>query len=92
MTAAIAVALAAVAAWYVLAPLWRRREGAGDGVVFDERPRLLREREAALRTLRDLTLDHATGKMSDADYESLRARQEAVAIDALRRLDAMGAR
>ena len=46
---------------------------------------------AALRALRDLALDHATGKMSDADYDALRGRQEAVAIEALRRLDTIDA-
>ena len=92
-TVAITVALALAAAWYVLAPLSRAREDALDrdrGVVA-ERARLVRERETALRALRDLALDHATGKMSDADYDALRRRQEAVAVDALRRLDAVDA-
>jgi len=88
--AAITVGLAAAAAWYVLAPLWRAApdEPHHESV---ERARLVRERETALRVLRDLALDHTTGKMSDADYEALRARQEAAAIEALRRLDAVDA-
>ncbi|MHB8732841.1 MAG: hypothetical protein ACYDAB_13745 [bacterium] len=90
MTAAITVVLAAAAVWYVLAPLWRRGATPDRGVS-DERARLVEEREAALRALRDLSLDHATGKMSDADYDALRSRQEAAAIDALRRLDALDA-
>lgn len=89
MIAAITVALAAAAVWYVLAPLWRRRAEPEQSAA--ERARLMEQREAALRVLRDLALDHATGKMSDADYETLRARQEAAAIDALRRLDALDA-
>ena len=90
MTAAITVGLAVAAAWYVLAPLWR---GAAvpDREESAERARLVRERETALRALRDLALDHATGKMSDADYDALRGRQEAAAIDALRRLDTIDA-
>lgn len=88
MTAAISVGLAAAVAWYVLVPLWGRRS-ARDGGEPAERARLVRERETALRSLRDLALDHATGKMSDADYDALRSRQEAAAIDALRRLDAL---
>ena len=88
MTAVIAVGLAAAAAWYVLAPLWGRRRGAAGGASA-ERAVLVRERETALRSLRDLALDHATGKMSNADYDALRSRQEAVAIGALRRLDAI---
>lgn len=91
MIAAITVGLAVAAAWYVLAPL-RRGEGPLGRREPAERARLVREREAALRALRDLALDHATGKMSDADYEDLRLRHEAAAIDVLRRLDAVDAR
>ena len=90
MIAAVTIALAPAAAWYVLVPLWR----AGPGVARNNpaaRARLVRDRETALRALRDLALDHATGKMSDADYDALRAGEEAAAIEALRRLDAMAA-
>ncbi|HLY23843.1 MAG TPA: hypothetical protein VKT83_15365 [bacterium] len=90
MTAVITVVLAAAAVWYVLAPLWRRLP-APDRSVSVERARLAAERETALRVLSDLALDHATGKMSDADYEALRGRQETAAMEALRRLDAMDA-
>ena len=90
MTAAITFALAAAAIWYVLAPLWRRPAGP-DRSLGAERARLVEARETALRVLRDLALDHATGKMSEADYEALRSRHEAAAIDVLRRLDAMDA-
>jgi hypothetical protein len=88
--AAITIGLAAAAAWYVLVPLWRAgpRGARGDSA---ERTRLVHQRETALRALRDLSLDHATGKMSGADYDALRAREEAVAIEALRGLDAMDA-
>jgi len=89
VTAVIAAVLAAAAVWYVLAPLWRG--AASDRSAPAERARLEEERETALRVLRDLALDHATGKMSDADYEALRVEQEAAAMNALRRLDAMEA-
>ena len=90
ITVVLATAVAAAAAWYVLAPLMR---GAAlpDREESAERARLVGERETALRVLRDLALDHATGKMSDADYDALRGRQEAAALDALRRLDALDA-
>jgi hypothetical protein len=90
--AAITIALAAAAAWYVLAPLWRGTSAARQEQYSFDRARLVHERETALRALRDLALDHATGKMSDADYDALRVRQEAAAIEALRGLDAMKAR
>jgi hypothetical protein len=88
--AAITIGLAALAAWYVLAPLWRGTSNRPQEESA-ERSRLVHERETALRALRDLALDHATGKMSDADYDALRVRQEAAAIEALRRLDALDA-
>ncbi|HEV2439093.1 MAG TPA: hypothetical protein VGX97_03440 [bacterium] len=90
MTAAIILGLAAAAAWYVLAPLWRRGTAPGRAESA-ERARLVQERETALRALGDLAFDRATGKMSDADYDILRGRYEAAAIDALRRLDALDA-
>jgi hypothetical protein len=87
--ALVTVVLAAAAAWFVLAPL--RGGPSADGPAdAGERARLVHGRETALRALRDLALDHATGKMSDADYEALRVQQEAAAIEALRRLDALG--
>ena len=92
MTAAIAIGLAGAvaAAWYVLGPLVRGT-AVPDLEGSAERARVVRERETALRALRDLALDHATGKMSDADYDALRGGQEAAALDALRRLDAIDA-
>lgn len=88
MIAAIALGLAAAAAWYVLGPL-SPRASAGSPQSTTERARLVHARERALRALRDLALDHATGKMSDADYDALRVQQEAAAIAALHRLDAL---
>jgi hypothetical protein len=90
--AAITIGIAAAAAWYVLAPLRRATHGARSAFPEQslERARLIRERDAAVRVLRDLVLDHATGKMSDGDYAVLRAQYEATAIGALRALDALG--
>jgi len=63
------VALAAVAALFVLAPLRRPTATPAGGA---EEPLNLEE-EAARQILRDIELDHATGKLSDADYAALRA-------------------
>lgn len=82
-------ALAVAAAGYVLLPLFRGPVAPPAGGAASERARLVARREAALRALRDLALDHATGKMNDADYETLRRGQEAAALDVLRRLDAL---
>lgn len=72
MIAGAIVALAAIAALFVLAPL-RRSTAAPTGEAED---RSDLEHEALRQTLRDIELDHATGKLSDDDYAELRARAE----------------
>ncbi len=79
------VVLAAAAALWVLAPLRRPAVAAEEET---EREGLLRERDSISRSLRDLELDRATGKLSDADYAVLAARYRARALAVLRRLDA----
>jgi len=80
------LALAAGAALFVLAPLGRPVPAAAPP---GERDRLLAERDVLFRSLRDLDLDHATGKLGDADYADLAARYRAQAIAVLNRLDAL---
>lgn len=79
------VVLAAACAFFVLAPL---RRPASPPEEDGERERLLQVREVANQALRDTDFDHATGKISDADYADFRARHEAQARSVLGRLDA----
>jgi hypothetical protein len=79
-----ALLLALVAA-FVLRPLLRER-GPSDG----EDPRvadLEARREAKYREIRDAQLDHAAGKLSDADFERQHTELRAEAVAILRRLD-----
>ncbi len=46
-------------------------------------------RVQALDAIRDLQFDHMTGKLSDADYQSLRTQYEYQAAQILRQLDAL---
>ncbi len=80
------VVLACAAAVFVLWPLWRPVPAPAPDA---ERQRLLAAREAAYRALRDLDLDHETGKLADGDYAALRAGYQAEAVAVLRRLDAL---
>ncbi len=80
MIEGVMIALAAAAAAFVLAPL---RRPTLSPVRRAERERLLQEREAIYRALRDLDLDRATGKISDADYADLAARYRVRALAAL---------
>jgi tetratricopeptide (TPR) repeat protein len=87
-----ALALGLPALVFVLWPL-RGRERAGEaadpGPPDDARAELLAEKAIALRTLRELDLDHAAGHLADDDHAALRARAEADAAAILRRLEAL---
>ena len=78
------VLLLALVAAFVLPPLLRPAREAG------EDPRLAdleARKEAKLRELRDAQLDHASGKLSDADFERQDAELRAEAAAILRDLD-----
>lgn len=62
----------------LLAPLFLER---GPEVELEDLPPAER-REAALEALRELTFEHETGKLADAEYESLRSRLGKVALAA----------
>ena len=84
-----AVVLAGAAVVWILAPLFR-----ADAAQEERASRLLSnlsdlqsEREMALSALRDLEDDRATGKVSDVDYEALKARFTERAVEVLKKLD-----
>jgi cytochrome c-type biogenesis protein CcmH/NrfG len=92
MIAWLAVALlAAGVAAFVLAPLFRpgAAEAERTARVLSEEQDLESQREMALSALRDLEDDRSTGKIGDHDYEDLKTRLSARAVDILKRLDAL---
>ena len=75
--------LAASVALFVAAPLTevltaRKRLGATADVA-----RLEHERGLALAAIRELEFDHAMGKITDADFQTMRSRLEARALTAM---------
>jgi hypothetical protein len=79
--AALAVAIAAL--WLVLHPLIyppASRPGVFEPVDPDETPKGL-----AFIALKEIEFDRETGKLSDADYDFLKAEYTAMALDALRK-------
>lgn len=50
---------------------------------------LISARENAIDAIRDLEFDHATGKLSDADYKQMRARYDLRAAEVLQKMDAI---
>lgn len=89
-----AILLAAAAAAFILAPLFR-----SDAAMEERRTRSLSEEEAlageremTMAALRDLDDDRATGKIGDEDYASAKAQLTERAIDLMKRLDAVQSR
>ena len=91
MIAVLVVALLACAALaYVVLPLGQRR-----GQMVEAPPRageLDAIKRSALTAIVDLEADRSVGKLSDEDFEVLRAQYEGEALRALTELDALGAR
>ncbi|HET8678513.1 MAG TPA: hypothetical protein VFM39_00215 [bacterium] len=79
-TALFAVAILAAA--YLLVPAFRSETI----VAGDPRAALEAARAVAMRSLHDLELDWATGKLSDEDYQAQRAVLNAEAAVIIRRL------
>ena len=87
MEVVLALALVAVLAWFVAAPL--RRDPA-DVEPALEQPRVaeLEARKAALyRQIRDAELDREQGKLTEADWRRHDAELRAEAIEVLRELE-----
>lgn len=84
-------ALAAVAAAWVIAPLFRADAAEAERIAssLSEAQDLESRREMALAALRDLEDDRATGKIGDADYDALKARLSARAVEVLQRIEAL---
>ncbi len=90
MEVALAVLLLLAVAAFIAAPLLRPRSAPGrDAAAAEARIADLEARkEAKYREIRDAQLDHAQGKLSDADFERVDAELRAEAVALLRELDA----
>lgn len=79
------VALAATAIYFVLRPILSPRPVASvpDDVGADPEDDLS-PRSVALRALKEIEFDRATGKLGDADYDALKRRYTAEALEAMR--------
>jgi hypothetical protein len=88
---AAGILLAAGGIYFVLEPILRPETGGrgtgdeGRGADEGEDPDDdLSPQAVALRALKEIEFDRATGKLSDGDYEALKARYTAEALAALR--------
>ncbi|MFL5870508.1 MAG: hypothetical protein ACJ75R_05465 [Solirubrobacterales bacterium] len=90
MEVVIAILILACLALFVVAPLRRsgvveelREEALDDPVIADLEAR----KEAKYREIRDAELDHAQGKLSDADWTRADAQLRREAIEILKQID-----
>jgi type II secretory pathway component PulM len=87
----IVILAVALVVWVVVAPL-RRGHEALERAYDAERERLEAARDAKYREIRELELDHRTGKLSDEDFRTLDRQLRAEAIEILRQLDELDER
>ena len=90
-TVLIGLALAVIVVAYVAQPLMTKSRVALAPAQESPRTKLLAERDAVYATIRELDFDFQTGKLSEADYRSMRETHVARGVEILKRLDAMGA-
>lgn len=86
----IVIAVLGVVVWVVSAPLRHARAGRGEDRMAVERDGLLAAKEAKYREIREVELDHRTGKLSDEDFRAQDRARRAEAIEILRALDELG--
>jgi hypothetical protein len=78
----------ALVVYVVGGPLRAGPRKTEDAAVF-EREHLEAAREAKYREIRELEMDHRTGKLSDEDFRALDRQLRAEAVEILRDLDAL---
>jgi hypothetical protein len=88
----LVLALVAVVAFVVSAPLRAGRAADAEAEESAEHAELSAAREAKYREIRDAELDHRTGKLSEADWRVRDRALRAQAIEILRRLDELEGR
>jgi type II secretory pathway pseudopilin PulG len=85
----LVIAVLAVVAWLVLAPLRRDAASAALESEAAERAELEARKEAKYREIRDAEMDFRTGKLSEADWRATDRGLRAEAMEILRGLDSL---
>ncbi|MEX2157355.1 MAG: zinc ribbon domain-containing protein [Gemmatimonadales bacterium] len=92
----VGVVLAAGATYYVLLPILRppvpTPAGAAESDEGDDPDDDMSLQTVALRALKEIEFDRATGKLSDTDYEALKAKYTEEALVAMRGEQGAGSR
>ena len=83
----LGLAVILVTAFFVAAPFFGGETTLAAPAPVTERARWERQKRQALAAIKEAELDHQTGKLSDDDLQSLRARLEAQALEAIAALE-----
>jgi len=83
----LALVIVVLVAYVVSGPLRRAERGGAGDPREAELADLEARKRAKYREIRDAEADHATGKLSDADFRRLDAELRAEAIEILKRMD-----
>lgn len=87
MEVLVALVIVALVAVYVTRPL-RRRAGSGEESLEDPvLAELEARKQAKYREIRDTELDHAQGKLTEAEFATQDAELRAEAIEILKEID-----
>jgi hypothetical protein len=82
----LVIVILALVVWVVVGPLRRGPQAVADADTV-ERDTLEAARDAKYREIRELELDHRTGKLTDEDFRALDRQLRAEAVVILRQLD-----
>ena len=86
----LGLALILAAAIAVAAPLFQPRPEGPSPLPPAEREAFERRKRQALAAIREAELDHRMGKLSDEDMQTMRARFETQALEAMAALEKEG--
>ncbi len=89
MEVVLVIAVLAVVAWLVLAPLRRGTVVSTEAAEAADRAELEARKEAKYREIRDAEMDFRTGKLSEPDWREIDRGLRAEAIEILRAIDAL---
>lgn len=87
-----AIALLALVAAFVAAPLRRPRAAFDADPAEAERAELEQRKQAKYREIRDVEADRAAGKLGDEDFGRLNRELRAEAVEILKRIDRLDGR
>ena len=83
----LALVIVVLVAWFVTAPLRNRAPAEPDDPAIAELADLEARKAAKYRQIRDAEADHASGKLTEEDFERLDRELRAEAIDILKKID-----